>query len=112
MTRGWGGLENEKGVRKAILLGQKSVRGEQRLARGPVSGCEKKTSSMLVKDILLAKSSYLAKETKHAEMKDTSGRQAARKEDDNTFWSTYVEALKSLESQFAMVVDNRELTVG
>ena len=108
MTRVWGGLENEKRVRKAILLGQKFVRDEQRL----FSGCEKKISSMLVKDILLAKSSYHAKETKHAEMKDTSGRQAARKEEDNTIWNSYVEALKSLESQFVMVADNRELRVG
>ena len=80
IDKGLGGLENEKGVRKAILLGQKSVRGEQRLARGPVRGCEKKISSMLVKDILLAKSRCHARKTKHAEMKDTSGRQAASKE--------------------------------
>ena len=45
-------------------------------------------------------------------MKDTSGRQAARKEKDNTIWNSYVEALKSLESQFVMVADNRELRVG
>ena len=43
MTRGWGGLENEKGVSKAILLGQMLVREEQRL----VSGSEKNMSSML-----------------------------------------------------------------